>query len=178
MEDFGGEAFFFAQEAEEQMLGADVLVGEALGLFSGVGQHALALVGEREVDGGRDFLADGGVAFDLFADGFDRGVRAKKAVGECLVFAQEPEQEMLGLDIGGAELAGLIPGEEDDAPRLFCIAFEHDSSERLRWPSRMPVVCAGKPGGTRDSSFMRASKQLKLEPPPMPGSEGPKFGRP
>ena len=148
VEDFGGEALFFAQEAEEQMFGANVLVGEALGLFRGIGQHTLAFIGEGEIDGGRDLLADGGVAFNLFTDGLDGSVRAKKAVGECLVFAEEPEQEMLGLDVRGAELAGLIPGEEDDAPRFFCIAFEHDSSERLRLPSRMPVVCAGKPGGS------------------------------
>ena len=153
MEDLGGEALLFAQQAEQQMFGADVLVREALGLFSGVGEHALAFVRERQVDGGRDLLANGGVAFNLFADGFDRGMRAKKAVGERLVFAQQAEQQMLGLDVRRAELAGLVPREEDDAPRFFCIAFEHDSSERLRLPSRMPVVIAGKTGSNRDSSF-------------------------
>ena len=98
---------------------------EALGFFRGVGEHALALVGEREVDGGRDLLADGGVLLDLLADGFDGGVRAEKAVGERLVFAKKAQQEMFGFDVRRAKLAGLVAREEDHAPRLFCVAFEH-----------------------------------------------------
>ena len=50
LEDLGGEAFFFAEKAEEKVLGANVFVREALGFFSGVGEDSLALVGEWEVD--------------------------------------------------------------------------------------------------------------------------------
>ena len=99
VQDLRGKAFLFAQQTEEQMLGADVFVREPLGLFRGIGQDALAFIRERQIDGGRDLLADGGVAFNLFTNGFDRGVRAKKAVGECLVFAQKPEQQVLGFDV-------------------------------------------------------------------------------
>ena len=126
-EDLGGEALLLAQQAEQEVFGADVLVGEALGLLGGVGEHALALVGEREVDRGGDLLADGGVALDLLADGLDRGVRAQEAVGERLVLAQQAEQQVLGLDVRRTELAGLVAGKEDDSSRLLGIAFEHIS---------------------------------------------------
>ncbi|GAC1422895.1 MAG: hypothetical protein NVSMB62_19000 [Acidobacteriaceae bacterium] len=43
-EDLRGEALLLAQQAEQQVFGADVLVREALGLFCGVGEHALAFV--------------------------------------------------------------------------------------------------------------------------------------
>ncbi len=43
-EDVGGEALLFAQQAEQQMLRADVLVIQALGFFRAVGEHAFALV--------------------------------------------------------------------------------------------------------------------------------------
>jgi hypothetical protein len=38
---------------------------------------------------------------------------------------KQAEQQVLGLDVGRAELAGLVPRKEDHAPRLLGIAFEH-----------------------------------------------------
>ena len=74
MQNLGGKALFFAQQTQQQMLGANVLVGKAFGLFRGVGEHALAFVAQRQVHGGGNLLANGGVTFDLFSDGFDRSV--------------------------------------------------------------------------------------------------------
>ena len=125
LENLRGEAFFFAQEAEEQVFGADVLVAQTLGFFRGVGQDTLAFVGKRKVDGGGDLLANGGVGLNLLANGINRGVRAQETIGERLVFAQQAEQKVLGFNIGRAELAGLIAREEDDPPCLLRIAFEH-----------------------------------------------------
>ena len=107
------------------MFGADVLVAQPLGFFRRIGQHPLALVRKRQVDGGRNLLANRGVRLNLLADRLHRGVRAQEAVGQRLVLAQQAEQQVLGLDIGRAELAGLIPREEDHAPCLLRIAFEH-----------------------------------------------------
>ena len=61
VQDLGGEALLFAQQAEQQVLGADVLVVEPLGFFGAIGQHALALVAERQIDGSRNLLAHRGV---------------------------------------------------------------------------------------------------------------------
>ena len=126
VQDLGGEALLFAQQAEQQVLGADVLVVQALGFLGAIRQHALALVAERQIDRGRNLLADGGVAFDLLADGFDGRVRPQKAVGQRLVFAQQAEQQVLGFDIRAAELAGLVTREEDDPPGFFRITFKHN----------------------------------------------------
>ncbi len=81
LQNLGGEALLFAQQTQEQMLGADVLVAQPLGFFGRIGQHALALVRKRQVDAGRDLFANGGVRLDLLADRLHRGVRAQEAVG-------------------------------------------------------------------------------------------------
>ena len=107
------------------MLGSNVLVRQALSFLGSVGQNALALVAQREVDRGRDLLPDRGMSFNLLADRFNRGMRAQEAVGQGLVFAQQSQQQMLGLYVRRAELAGLVAREEDDAPGFLRITFEH-----------------------------------------------------
>ena len=125
MQDLGGEALLLAQQAEQQVLGADVLVVQALGFFRAIGQHALAFVAERQIDRGGNLLANGGVSFDLLADGFHRGVRTQETVRQRLVFAQQAEQQVFGFDVGTAELAGFIPREEDHPPRFLRITLKH-----------------------------------------------------
>ena len=129
-----------------------------LGLFGGVGQHPLALVAQRQIDRGRDLLADRGVRFDLLADRFDRGVRAQEPVGQRLVFAQQAQQQVLGLDVRAAELAGLVAREEDDASGFLRISFKHNSPAfQAYWmpqsggPFNRPQACrppASAPGRT------------------------------
>ncbi len=87
MQDFGGEALFLAQQAEQQVLGADVLVVEALGFLGPVGEHPLAFVAERQIDGGGNLFPGRGMPFNLLADRLHRGVRAQKAVRQRLVLA-------------------------------------------------------------------------------------------
>src|SRR5579884_1286657 len=108
------------------MLSPNVLVRQPLGFFRGIGKHALALVAQRKIDGGRNLLANGSVTLDLFADGFDRGMRTQEAVGQSLVFAQESQEQVLGLYIRRTELAGFIPCKEYDAPCFFRITLEHN----------------------------------------------------
>ena len=92
MQDFRSEALLLTQQSEQQVLGANVLMAEALGLFGAVGQHALALMAEGQVHRGGHLLADGGVGLHLLSDGFDGGVRAQKAIGQRLVLAQQAQQ--------------------------------------------------------------------------------------
>ena len=63
--------------------------------------------------------------FDLLADRFNRRMRAQEAISQGFVFAQKSEQQMLGLNIRRAELAGFIPRKKDDAPCFFRITLEH-----------------------------------------------------
>ena len=45
------QAFFFAQKAQQQVLGANVLLLEPVRLLGGVGEHALGLMAQRKIDG-------------------------------------------------------------------------------------------------------------------------------
>ena len=71
------------------MLSPNVLMAEPLGLFRGIGQNAFALIGKRQVDGGRDLFTDSGVLLNLLADAFNRSMGAEEAIGERFVLAQE-----------------------------------------------------------------------------------------
>jgi hypothetical protein len=55
----------------------------------------------------------------------DRCERAKMRLVSPLPFADQPEQQVLGLDRDAAELAGLVAGEEENPSRSFRIPFEH-----------------------------------------------------
>src|SRR5579859_4396174 len=94
-------------------------------LFRSIGQHPLALVRERQIDRSRNLLSNRGVCLNLLSYRLHRCMRAQKPVGQCFVFAQQAEQQVLGFNIGRTKLAGLIPREEDYASRLLRVAFEH-----------------------------------------------------
>ncbi len=125
VQDLGGEALLFAQQAQQQVLGADVLVIQPFGLFRAISQNALAFVAEGQIHGSGNLLADGGVPFDLLADRFHRGVRTQETVRQRLVFAQQAEQQVFGFDVGAAELAGLVAREKDHSSRLLRVSLEH-----------------------------------------------------
>src|SRR5262249_31298460 len=95
VQNFGREALFFPQQPEQQMLGSNVLVIEALGFLRAIGENALALVAQREINGSGNFFSDGGVAFNLLPDGIDRSMRAQEAVRQRLVLAQQAQQQVL-----------------------------------------------------------------------------------
>ena len=143
MQDLGREALLLAQQAQQQVLGANVLVREPLSLFSGIGQDALALVAQRKVNRGGDLFANRRVGLDLLADGIDRGVRPKKPVGQCLVLADQAQQQVFSLDVWAAKLAGLVAGEEDHPPGFFGVTFKH--AVCLSYPQRdgcrlLPII--------------------------------------
>src|SRR5271169_837913 len=102
-----------------------MLVREALCLFRRIRQHALAFVAQGKINRSGNLFADGGVTLDLLPDRFHRRMRAQEPIRQGLVFAQQSEQQVFGLNIRRAELTGLISRKEDDAPGFLCIAFEH-----------------------------------------------------
>ena len=124
-----------AQDAQQQVLGADVVVQQTVGFFGGKLQHALGFGAERHLDRRRDLLAEDRPAFDFLADVLERQMRAgKDAAGQALAFPNQPEQQVLGLNGNAAELAGLVPGEEEYATGSFGIPFEHPASlGESRW---------------------------------------------
>src|SRR5882762_4267747 len=115
------------------MFRPDVLVRQSLGFLGRVGQDALAFVAQREVDRRGDLLPNGRVSFNLLANRFNRSMRAQEAVGQGFVFAQQSQQQMLGLYVRRAELAGFIAREKYYAPGFLRITFEHIAPSPLSW---------------------------------------------
>src|SRR5487761_282392 len=109
------------------MFGPHMLVIEPLGLFGRVIQNAAAFLTERDLNRRGNAFTDRNTRFDLLANGFDGAVGTQKTIGERLVFAQQPEEQMLRFNIGAAVLAGFISRKKDYAPSLFRIAFKHGS---------------------------------------------------
>ena len=95
MKDFGREAFFFAQQAQEEMFRTNVLVAEALSLFRAIRQHAFALVAQGEIDRRRHLFAYCRMSFDLFSDRFDCRVRPQDAVCKRLVDVVERRARLI-----------------------------------------------------------------------------------
>src|SRR5580658_246882 len=115
-----------------------MLVRETFGLFRRIGQHALAFVAQGKIDGSGNLFPDSGVTLDLFPDRFHRRMRAQETIRQGLVFAQQSQKQVFGLNIRRAELAGLVPRKEDDAPGFLCIAFEHNT-DSPRAPAERPT---------------------------------------
>src|SRR4029077_15063266 len=125
-QNFRAEALFFAQDAQQQVLGTDVLDAEALGFFASHVQDALAFRAQRHFNGCGNTLADGNARFDFLTNGFNGALLTQEAIGQGLVLAHQAEQQVLRLDIRAAVLAGFIPGEENYASRFLCVPFKHD----------------------------------------------------
>ena len=115
-----------AQDAEQQMLGADVVVQQPVGLFGRELEHALGFGAERNLHRGGDFLPEHRAPFDFLADVLEREVRAREdPARQAFAFANQAEQQVLGLDRDAAQLAGFVPGEEKDSSSPFGVPFEH-----------------------------------------------------
>jgi hypothetical protein len=71
VKDFRSNALFFTQNSEQQMLGANVPVIQALRLFGGIREDPLAFVRERQINGGRNLFTNGGSALNFLTDAFD-----------------------------------------------------------------------------------------------------------
>src|SRR5205823_14737362 len=120
-EDGRGDRSLVAEDAEQEMLGPDVVVQQPIRFLGGELQHALGLRAERNLDRCRDLLAEHGASFNFLADVLEGEMRAREdAARKSLAFADQSEKEMLGLNGDAAELAGLIPREEKNPSRPFC----------------------------------------------------------
>ena len=67
-EDGGGHTALLAQDAQEQVLGADVVVQEPVSFLGRALEDALGLSAERDFDRGRDLLAEDRPTFDFLTD--------------------------------------------------------------------------------------------------------------
>ncbi len=121
-----GHAAVDPQQADEQVLRADVGVHHRLGLVRGVGQDLLRLLGERQLGRRGDALDEDPIPLDLAAHVLRLDVEAaENLLDDVLALAEDPEQQVLGFDHLGAELRGLVPREEERAARLLVVLLKH-----------------------------------------------------
>ncbi len=109
-QDAGGDALVLTHQAEQDVLGADVVVAERERLAQRQLEHLLGARRERDLAGG-DLLAGADDADDLRADAFGGDVeRLEDAGGQALLLAEQAEQDVLGADVVVLERPGLLLG--------------------------------------------------------------------
>ena len=126
-QDAGGDALVLAHEAEQDVLGADVVVAEAERLAQRQLEDLLGARRERDLTGG-DLLTGADDAHDLCAHTLDGDVeRLEHAGGKTLLFAQEAEQDVLGADVVVLERPRLFLRQDDHLAGSLCESLEHES---------------------------------------------------
>ena len=140
----GGDALVLAHEAQQDVLGADVVVAEAQRLAQRELEDLLGARGERDLPGG-DLLAGADDADHLSADALDGDVEAlEHARREALLLAEQPEQDVLGADVVVLERPRLLLGENDHLAGPFCESLEH-----------APMIASGASPGARECPCAR-----------------------
>ena len=113
-EHLGGHALALANQAEQNVLGADVVVAELQRLAQAQLQHLLGARGERDV-AGRRLLALADDLLDLAAHAFQRDAqRLQRLGGYALTLVNESQQDVLGADVVVVEHPGLFLRQDDD----------------------------------------------------------------
>jgi hypothetical protein len=121
---------FFAQQAKQEVLGADVVVSQALRLFRRVKEDPGRLRAERNLDRRRHPVAPGHPRLDFTERVGIRQVRAgEKPSSQPDDVAQHTEEEVLGFNRVRAEVARLVPGKEQRPACAVGVAFEHVTAE-------------------------------------------------
>src|SRR6185437_249425 len=124
-EHLGGDALALADEAEQDVLGADVVVAELEGLAEAQLQDLLGARGERDV-AGRLLLALADDVLALLADGVQRDTeRFQSLGGDPLTLVDQAEQDVLRPDVVVVEHLGLFLGQDDDAASAVGESLEH-----------------------------------------------------
>jgi hypothetical protein len=109
-QDAGGDTLILTHQAEQDVLGADVVVAKGERLAQGQLQDLLGSRREGNLAGG-DFLTGTDDPHHLGADAFDGDVeRLEDAGRQTLLLAQQTEQDVLGADVVVLERARLFLG--------------------------------------------------------------------
>ena len=133
-EHLGGDALALTDEAEEDVLGADVVVAELQRLAQAQLEDLLGPGRERDVTGG-GLLALADDLLHLLADGLQRDAEAlERLARHSLALVDEAEEDVLGPDVVVVEAPCLLLGEHDDAPCAVGEPFEHGASPDVESP--------------------------------------------
>ena len=125
-EHLGGDALALADEAEQDVLGADVVVAELQRLAERELEDLLGAGREGDVARRRRAaLADD--LLDLGAHGLERDAeRLERLGGDALALVDQPEQDVLGADVVVVEEPRFLLGQHHDPAGSVGEAFEQD----------------------------------------------------
>ena len=133
------DALVLAHQAEQDVLGADVVVAEAERLAQRELEHLLRPRRERDLARG-DLFTRPDDPDDLSAHALDRDIeRLEYARGQSFLFAEEAEQNVLGADVVVLERPRFFLSQDDYLAGSLCESLEHDPS--LLW--RVSVCSVG-----------------------------------
>src|SRR5699024_4339755 len=134
-ENLGRDALTLADEAQQDMLRADVAVAQLQRFAQAQLEDLLRTGSERDV-ARRGLLALPDDLRDLFADLLEGDPHPfERLRRDALAFVDEAEQDVLGADVVVLEELRLFLREHDDAPGSVGEPFEHDGPPRLMIPS-------------------------------------------
>src|SRR6266511_3841079 len=121
----GGDALPFAEQPQQEVLGADVVVAELQRLPQRQLQHLLGAWRERDVSACSD-LAPADNLLDPGPYHLQRDAqRLQRPGGDALTLVEQAEQQVLGADVVVAQQPGFLLGEVDDPPGPVGEALEH-----------------------------------------------------
>ena len=124
-EHLGGDALALADQAEQDVLGADVVVTELQRLPQRQLQDLLGARSEGDVPG-RSLLALAGDPPDVLADRLQADPqRLQRPGGDAVALADQAEQDVLGADVVVAEHPGLFLSQDRNPPRPVGEPLEH-----------------------------------------------------
>ena len=126
LEDLGRDRLAFLHQAQEQVLGADVVVPELPGFLDRELEDALGLRGERHLSEREGLRESGERALHLGLDRLEPEAEAlEHRRGDSLPVADQTEEDMLGAHEIVAEPPRLLPRQDDDSSRPLGKSLEH-----------------------------------------------------
>ncbi len=126
-----GDTLAFADEPEEDVLGADVVVSELQRLTQRELEDLLGAGGEGDVARGRGAAVTDDL-LDLRAHGFERDAeRLERLGGDAFAFVDQAEQDVLGPDVVVVEQARLFLRQHHHSAGSIGEAFEHGGDPPL-----------------------------------------------
>src|SRR5690606_9285890 len=176
-----GDALALADEAEQDVLGADVVVSQLQRLAQRQLQDLLGTGGEGDV-AGRGLLPLPDDLLNLLADGFEADAEALQGLGgDALALVDEAEQDVLRANVVVVEHPGFFLRQDNHAPCAAGKPLEHvsslltarsgrDGSSDPHFSAYRPPRRKGTPGALSHPSTPRRPAPrtaTRIHPPPI-----------
>ena len=145
----GGHAFLLAQQAEQDVLGADVVVVQIAGFFHRILDDLLGPRRLRQLAHGDHVGAALDELFDFEADLAQVDVEVLEHVGgDAAAFLDQAQQHVLGADVFVVEALGFLVGQLHDFAGAVGKSFVHvvlhlgQNDRKAPWPPRSTATIA------------------------------------